>query len=71
MPLILSEPEPPTELTTALKCELYKEIHGYCGVKEPLLKKLAFIAEKVPKSALDGLLKETTIKRGNRRLVRP
>ena len=70
-PLSVGEVEAPTELTVALKCQLYKEIHGYFGVKEPLMRKLTAIAERVPKSALDGLLRETTTKIGNQRLVRP
>lgn len=32
---------------------------------------MALIAERVPKSYLDNLIRETTTKKGNQRLVKP
>lgn len=71
LPLPLNEPEQSNELSLTIKCELYKEIHGYYGPKDSLIKKLALITDKVPKSYLDTLIKETTTKRGYQRLVKP
>jgi len=39
-------------------------------MKDQLLRRMFSIAKKIPKSALDELLKKTTMKKGNRRVVR-
>lgn len=70
-PLPLSEPEETNEISINLKIDLYKQIHGSYGAKDQLIKRLANIADKVPKSYLDNLIKETTTKRGNQRMVKP
>ena len=57
MPLALGEPEQSNELTVSVKCELYKEIHGFFGTKDALIKSLALIADRVPKSYLDSLIR--------------
>lgn len=54
-----------------MKCDLYKEIHGFHGTKDALIKALALIADKMPRSYLDNLIKETTTKAGSQRIVKP
>jgi hypothetical protein len=70
----LAEAEQSSEFPISIKCDIYKEIHGFCGTKDSLIKALALItdkADKVPRSYLDNLIKETTTKRANQRIVKP
>lgn len=70
-PFSLIELEQSNELSLTIKCEIYKEIHGYYGPKVALFRKLALISCTVPKGYLGTLIRETTIKRGYQRLVKP
>lgn len=53
-----------------MKCDLYREIHGFYGTKESLIRALAAIAD-MPRSYLDNLIKETTTKKCNQRVIKP
>lgn len=70
-PLTLAEPEQSNEVSISLKCELYKEIHGFSGTKDILIKALTQVTDKVPRSYLDSLIRETTTKKNNQRIIKP
>jgi hypothetical protein len=54
-----------------MKCDVYKVIHGYHGTQDSLVRELALITDKMPKSYLLNLIRETTTKKNNQRVVKP